>query len=160
MVNEQLTARLSRILLQNQTGMVKEQDVRNLCSSNEEYSQIIPQLVSDFKNLGLSLIRTKFQGDRYFVVTTPGKDSRITPSMYGTMALLIATANEIGNDLDVAKMKKIFKNVWSDVESLITLEYLSLQETKGGEKIEITPIGKGAFKNIMKDLNLKTVSNL
>lgn len=160
MVNEQLIARLSRILLQNQTGMVKEQDIRNLCSSNEEYSQVIPQLVTDFNNLGLSLIRTKFQGDRYYVLTTPGKDSQITPSMYGTMALLIATTNEIGNELKVAEMKQIFKNVWKDVESLVTMEYLAVHDTKDGEKIEITPLGKGAFKNIMKDLNLKMLSTM
>ena len=160
MTNDQLMARLSRILLQNQNGMVKELDIRNLCSSDEEYSQIIPQLVKNFKNLGLSLIRSKFQGDRYYVLTTPGKDSKITPSMYGTMALLIATINEVGNNLKLSEMKQIFKDVWQDIESLLSIEYLALINTKNGEKIEITPLGKGAFKNIMKDLNLKMLSDM
>ncbi len=160
MVNEQLIARLSRILLQNQTGMVKEHDLRNLCASEEEYTQIIPQIVKDFKNLGLSLIRTKFQGERYYVLTTPGKDSKITPSMYGAMALIIATVNEIGNNLLVSELKAIFKNVWSDIESLLSIDYLRIVKTKDGEKIEITPLGKGAFKNIMKDLNLKKLTEL
>ncbi|MHA1646625.1 MAG: hypothetical protein ACTSVL_03540, partial [Promethearchaeota archaeon] len=107
---QELVSKLSRFILQNEQGMIKEQDLRNFCSDDEEFKQIVLNLVKNFKLLGLSLVRTKFEGHRYFVLTIPGKAKNISPSMYGTLGLIFATYNELGNALTYLEMKKIFKD--------------------------------------------------
>ena len=157
MENEILLQQISRLIIQNKKKIVNERDIINLCSDEEEYKKIIPALVQNFKLIGFSLIRTTFQGERYFVLTTPGKDDAISPSMYGTLGLIIALYNEVGRNIELIKIKQIFKELWDEVEELITHNYLQISKDKGTEIITITPIGKAAFKNILKDLNLPKI---
>ena len=157
MENEILLQQISRLIIQNKKKIVKERDIINLCSDDEEYKRIIPVLVQNFKLIGFSLIRTTFQGKRYFVLTTPGKDDAISPSMYGTLGLIIALYNEVGRNIELTKIKQIFKELWDEVEELITHNYLQISKDKGTEIITITPIGKAAFKNILKELNLPKI---
>ena len=157
MANEVLLQQISRLIIQNKKKIVNERDIINLCSNDEEYKEIIPILVQNFKLIGFSLIRTTFQGKRYFVLTTPGKDDIISPSMYGTLGLIIALYNEVGREIELSNIKQIFKELWNEVEELITHNYLQISKDKGSETVSITPIGKAAFKNILKDLNLPKI---
>ena len=110
--NEILLQQISRLIIQNKKKIVNERDIINLCSNEEEYKKMIPVLVQNFKLIGFSLIRTTFQGKRYFVLTTPGKDDIISPSMYGTLGLIISLYNEVGRDIELIKIKQIFKELW------------------------------------------------
>ena len=157
MANEILLQQISRLIIQNKKKIVNERDIINLCSDEEEYKEIIPILVQNFKLIGFSLIRTTFQGKRYFVLTTPGKDDIISPSMYGTLGLIIALYNEVGREIELIKIKQIFKELWDEVEELITHNYLQISQDNGSETLSITPIGKAAFKNILKELNLPKI---
>ena len=109
MENEILLQQISRLIIQNKKKIVSERDIINLCSNEEKYKRIIPVLVQNFKLIGFSLIRTTFQGKRYFVLTTPGKDDVISPSMYGTLGLIIALYNDVVINLELFKIKHIFK---------------------------------------------------
>ena len=155
MVTETNINRLSQFILQNKLGMVREQDLQNLSPSAEEFVQTIPVLIKNFHAIGLSLIRTTFKGEKYFVLTSPGKDPSISPNMYGTLALILATYNEIGSSLPVEQMRKLFQEVWGDVEQLISANYLSADIAGQDEHLLITPLGKAAFKNIVKNLNFR-----
>ena len=75
--------------------------------------------------------------------------------MYGTLALILAFYSEIGSTIELLEMKKIFKDVWQDVEGLVSIDYLKIVKNKEIEKIEITPLAKAAFKNILKEISLK-----
>ena len=155
MVTETNINRLSQFILQNKLGMVREQDLQNLCPSAEEFVQTIPELIKNFHAIGLSLIRTTFKGEKYFVLTSPGKDPLISPNMYGTLALILATYNEIGSSLPIEQIRTLFQEVWGDVEQLISANYLSADTTSQDEHLLITPLGKAAFKNIAKNLNFR-----
>ena len=158
MVTEINISRLSQFILQNKLGMIREQDLQNLCASPEEFVQIIPQLIKNFQAIGLSLARTTFKGEKYFVLTSPGKDSSISPSMYGTLALILTLFNEIGTlttGIPLEQMRKLFHEVWSDVEQLMNANYLQVDPALHEEHLLITPLGKAAFKNIAKNLNFK-----
>ncbi|MHA1474179.1 MAG: hypothetical protein ACTSPA_07105 [Promethearchaeota archaeon] len=157
MENEILLQQISRLIIQNKKKIVNERDIINLCSDEEEYKRIIPILVQNFKLIGFSLIRTTFQGKRFFVLTTPGKDDIISPSMYGTLGLIIALYNDVGREIELSIIKQIFKELWDEVEELITHNYLQITQDKGTDKISITPIGKAAFKNVLKGLNLPKI---
>ncbi|MHA1646336.1 MAG: hypothetical protein ACTSVL_02085, partial [Promethearchaeota archaeon] len=85
------------------------------------------------------------------------KAKNISPSMYGTLGLIFATYNELGNALTYLEMKKIFKDVWDDVELLLQADYLKVIEEKGEKMLYLTPIAKAALKNIGKDLTLKSL---
>jgi hypothetical protein len=155
--NEILLQQISRLIIQNKKKIVNERDIINLCSDEEEYKRIIPVLVHNFKLIGFSLIRTTFQGKRYFVLTTPGKDDIVSPSMYGTLGLIIALYNDVGREIELIKIKQIFKELWDEIEELITHNYLQISKDKGTDILTITPIGKAAFKNILKELNLPKI---
>lgn len=157
MENEILLQQISRLIIQNKKKIVNERDIINLCSDEEEYKRIIPVLVHNFKLIGFSLIRTTFQGKRYFVLTTPGKDDIVSPSMYGTLGLIIALYNDVGREIELIKIKQIFKELWDEIEELITHNYLQISKDKGTDILTITPIGKAAFKNILKELNLPKI---
>ena len=158
MVTETTIHRLSQFILQNKIGMIRQEDLQNLCPSAEEFAQTIPELIKNFQAIGLSLARTSFKGEKYFVLTSPGKDPSISPSMYGTLALLFTMATEIGaltTGMLVGQMRKLFKEVWGDVEQLLEANYLQIDSTQKEEFLLITPIGKAAFKNIAKNLSFE-----
>ena len=160
MDNDILTQQLSRLLIQNKKKMINERDIINLCSNEEEYNEVIPILVKNFKLIGFSLIRTTYQGNRYLVLTSAGKDDKISPSMYGVLGLIIALYNEIGHDIEITKIKNIFSDLWDDIEELMSQNYLEIINNRGMDILAITPIGKAAFKNILKDLNLPTLLSI
>jgi hypothetical protein len=159
-MSEEKIQLFSRILLENNAKMSREQDLKNLCESEEEYEGIIPELVKRFTSLGLSLVRTQFHGERYYVLTTPGKDDLMTPNMYATLGLLIALYNDLGADIPYSQVQDIFKEVWTDIEALIKVNYLEHTVNHERDILEITPLGKGAFKNVIKSLELKEFLNL
>jgi hypothetical protein len=152
---------LSRILLLNEKKMAREQDLTNLAGTVEELEELIPELTNRFNGLGLSLVRTKFQGERYYVLTAPGKDEKLSPKMYGTLAILIATFNDLGSDLPVQELKPIFNELWDEVEQLKTMNYLMQWINDGIEVLTATPLGKIRFKkNVLTyQFRRKIVSN-
>lgn len=157
---DEIITQLSRLLLLNEKRMAREQDLVNLTGSVDILEEIIPELTTRFHSLGLSLVRTKFQGDRYYVLTAPGKDEKISPKMYGTLAILIATFNDLGSELSVQELKQIFEEIWEEIEQLITMNYLIQYSNNGVECLTVTPLGKAVFKNISKELDLKKIFTL
>ena len=155
MSNQELVMKLSRLILQNPQRMIKEQDIQNFCTNTDEYQQVVGDLVANFKKIGFTLSRSAFQKDRYFVLTAPGKDDVISPSMYGALALIIATLNEFGTDLEFDEAQGLFKEVWGEVEQLVGAQYLAIVEENGKPMLVVTPIGKAAFRTMLKDLRLK-----
>jgi hypothetical protein len=78
--------------------------------------------------------------------------------MYGTLALILTMFQEIGvtaTGMPLGQMRKLFQEVWGDVEQLISANYLQLDSAQKEEYLFITPIGKAAFKNIAKNLKFK-----
>jgi len=140
--------------------MIKEQELINFCESEEEFKKVIKQIVKNFEDLGLSLVRTTYKNKKYYVLTKPGKDSKISPSMYGILAMLISTYNELGADIPLVKIKQIFRNVWDDIDLLIEEGYLNINQKRGEEHLVITPLAKASFKDIIKDLDLKRIMEM
>lgn len=147
--------RFSRLLLENPNQMTKEQDLKNLCENEDEFDEILPEIVARFNKLGISLVRTVFHQEKYFVLTSPGKDDKVSPSMYGILGLLAATFNSLGANLSLNQLKDLFHEVWNDIEQLVTVHYLEIVSNGTTETLEITPIGKAALKNILKGFDLK-----
>jgi len=152
---EEVIRNITRIILTNPQKMIREEDIRNLCK-DFEFNNIISKVYLDLKKVGFELITSKFLDQNYYILTSYGKDDNITPSQYGTLALILALSKEVDENIKLNDLKEIFGNVWnSDIKFLIDNDYIREFENLG--IIKITPLGKALLKNIVQDLQLKSL---
>ena len=157
---DEISRKITKVILTNQQKMVREEDIRNLCEGSN-FDQIIKIVYNNLKNVGFELITTKFLDQKYFVLTSDGKDDNISPSSYGTLALILALSIEVDENLKVSDLKELFSEVWSsDVEYLILNDYLRKLSIENLEFIKVTPLGKATLKNIIQNLNLKSLIDI
>lgn len=154
---EEAVKNITKIILTSPQKMIREEDLRNL-SKNFDFEQIISTVYLNLKKIGFEFIKSNFLDQTFYVLTSEGKDDSITPSQYGTLALILALSKEVDENIKINDLKEIFKEVWAaDVEFLIENDYLRKIEEL--DIIKITPLGKAILKNIIQDLNLKNLLN-
>ncbi|MFX0073157.1 MAG: hypothetical protein ACFFAO_18925 [Candidatus Hermodarchaeota archaeon] len=148
---------ITKIILTNQQKMIREEDIKNLCDKFD-FEEIINNVYGNLQKVGFELITTKFLEQKYYVLTTEGKDDNITPSQYGTLALILALSKEIDENIKLSDLKEIFSDVWeSDVEFLISQDYLRKIDIEGLDIVKVTPLGKAIMKNVIENLQLKNL---
>lgn len=153
----QIVRKITKLILTNQQKMLRDEDLKNLCEGSN-FDQIINEVYLNLKKVGFELITTKFLDQKYFVLTSEGKDDNITPSQYGTLALIVALSKEVDENIKVDDLKEIFSEVWtSDVKFLIENDYLRKISIGDLELVKITPLGKAALKNIIQNIQLKNL---
>jgi len=152
---DEVVKNIAKIVLTSPQKMIREEDLR-IISKDFEFEEIISAVYLNLKNIGFEFIKSKFLDQVYYVLTSEGKDDSITPSQYGTLALILALSKELDENLEINDLEEIFKVVWtSDVEFLIKNDYLRRFEDQN--ILRITPLGKALLKNILKDLDLKNL---
>ena len=152
---EEIVKNIAKIILTSPQKMIREEDLLIL-TKNLDFEQVISAVYSSLRNVGFEFIKSKFLDQNYYILTSEGKDDRVTPSQYGTLVLILALSKELDDNLDLNDLKDIFKEVWNtDMKFLIENDYLR----KIGDQnlLRITPLGKALLKNIIKDLELKTL---
>ena len=149
---------ITKLILTNKQKVTREEDLRNL-SKDFNFDEIMSEVYVSLKNVGFDLIKTKFMDQQFYILTSDGKDDKISPSHYGTLALIIALSKEIDENIKINDLKEIFNESWStDIQSLIQNDYLRRFDELG--IVKVTPLGKAVMKNIIKDLNLKDLLNI
>ena len=152
---EEVVRNIAKIILTSPQKMIREEDLRIL-SKNFEFEEIISAVYLNLQNNGFEFIKSKFLDQVYYVLTSEGKDDNVTPSQYGTLALILALSKEIDENLEIKDLEEIFEEVWtSDVEFLIKNDYLRKFEDQN--ILRVTPLGKALLKNILQDLDLKNL---
>ena len=152
---KEVVKNIAKIVLTSPQKMIREEDLR-IISKDFEFEEIISTVYLNLKNIGFEFIKSKFLDQIYYVLTSEGKDDSITPSQYGTLALILALSKEIDENLEINDLEEIFKVVWtSDVEFLIKNDYLRRFEDQN--ILRITPVGKALLKNVLQDLDLKNL---
>jgi len=152
---EEIVKNIAKIVLTSPQKMIREEDLLIL-TKNLDFEQVISAVYSNLKNVGFEFIKSKFLDQNYYVLTSEGKDDRVTPSQYGTLVLILALSKELDDNLDMNDLKDIFKEVWStDMKFLIENDYLRKIEDQN--ILKITPLGKALLKNIIKDIELKNL---
>ncbi len=155
---EAIIKNITKLILTNQQKMIREEDIKNLCDNSLDFAQIISSVYENLKKIGFDLITTKFLDNKYYVLTSEGKDDDLTPSQYGTLALILALSKELDENLKLNDLKELFTDVWaSDVENLIQKDFLRKIKIENIELVKVTPLGKAIMKNIIQDLNLKNL---
>ncbi|MHA1282832.1 MAG: hypothetical protein ACTSQP_10040 [Promethearchaeota archaeon] len=154
---QKVVKNICRIILKNKTKMIREEDIKNMCE-NYDFNDVISEVYNRLNDVGFELIATNFLEQKYYVLTSEGKDDEITPSQYGTLATILAMSKEIDENLKLDDIKEIFSELWdSDVKFLIEKDYLRKINVNGLDIIKVTPLGKALLKNIIKDLNIKNI---
>jgi len=152
---EDIVKNIAKIILTSPQKMIREEDLLIL-TKNLDFEQVISAVYSNLKNVGFEFIKSRFLGQNYYILTSEGKDDRVTPSQYGTLALILALSKELDENLDISDLKDIFKEVWNtDVKFLIENDYI--RKIDDQNILKITPLGKALLKNIIKDIELKNL---
>ena len=152
---------IAKLILSNKKKMIKEDDLIRLYdkSTKSDFDEIFNDLCEQFNKLGFELIKTEFQGNYYYVLTSEGKDDNITPSQYGSLALIAALSKEVNENIKVDELKEIFKDQWnSDIKLLIDYDYL--RKIDNLEIVKITPIGKAILKEILPNLSIDSLLDI
>lgn len=152
---EEIVKIIAKIVLTSPQKMIREEDLLIL-TKNLDFEQVISAVYSNLKNVGFEFIKSRFLDQNYYILTSEGKDDRVTPSQYGTLALILALSKELDENLDLNDLKDIFKEVWNtDMKFLIENDYL--RKINDQNILRITPLGKALLKNIIKDIELKNL---
>ena len=152
---EDVVKNIAKIVLTSPQKMIREEDLRIL-SRNFEFEEIISAVYLYLQNVGFEFIKSVFLDQIFYVLTSEGKDDSVTPSQYGTLALILALSKEIDENLEIKDLEEIFKEVWtSDVEFLIKKDYLRRFDDQ--KILRVTPLGKALLKNILQNLDLKNL---
>ena len=152
---EEIVKNIAKIVITSPQKMIREEDLLIL-TKNLDFEQVISAVYVNLKNVGFEFIKSRFLDQNYYILTSEGKDDRVTPSQYGTLALILALSKELDENLDLNDLKDIFKEVWNtDMKFLIENDYLRKIEDQN--ILKITPLGKALLKNIIKDIELKNL---
>ena len=149
---------ITKLILTNKQKVTREEDLRNL-SEDFNFDEVMSEVYVSLKNIGFDLIKTKFMEKFFYILTSDGKDDNISPSHYGTLALIIALSKEIDENIKINDLKEIFTESWAtDIQFLIQNDYLRKFDELG--IVKVAPLGKAVMKNIFKDLNLRDLLNV
>ena len=152
---EAVVKNIAKIIITSPQKMIREEDLMIL-TKNLDFEQVISAVYSNLRNVGFEFIKSRFLDQNYYILTSEGKDDRVTPSQYGTLVLILALSKELDDNLDLNDLKDIFKEVWNtDMKFLIDNDYLRKIEDQN--ILKITPLGKALLKNIIKDIDLKNL---
>ena len=158
---EEFVKRIATLILTNQQKMIREADLKNLYDRplDLDFDSIFNDAHELLNKVGFELIKTKFQDQIYYVLTSDGKDDNITPSQYGILALIIALSKEVDENIKIEDMKEIFDELWAtDVQFLIDNDYLRKFDELG--IIKVAPLGKAIMKNVVREMQLKNLLDL
>ena len=95
---DEIVKNIAKIVLTSPQKMIREEDLR-IISKDFEFEEIISAVYLNLKNIGFEFIKSKFLDQVYYVLTSEGKDDSITPSQYGTLALILALSKELDENL-------------------------------------------------------------
>ena len=155
---EEVVRKITKIILTNPQKMIREEDLKNL-SKDLNFDIIMSEIYMNLQNIGFELIKTTFLEQKYYILTSGGKDDNVTPSQYGTLALILALSKEVDENVKIEDLKQIFAEIWdTDIQFLIDNDYLRKFEELG--IIKVAPLGKAIMKNIIGDINLKNLLEL
>jgi hypothetical protein len=146
---------ITKIILTNPQKMIREDDLKNL-SKGFDFETVMSDIYVKLQTIGFELIKTTFLEQKFYILTSDGKDDNVTPSQYGTLALIVALSKEVDENIKIEDLKDIFADTWdNDIQFLIDNDYLRVFEELG--IIKVAPLGKAIMKNIIGDIQLKNL---
>lgn len=138
-------------LLQSKSELIPEEEIEKLFSSPESYQNVLRQIGSKLAEIGLELIRTTFEGKKYFILGISSNTSPIPDDLLGVLIFVTAYLKEHDEKAPQDQFETIFAEVLADVEQLIKQGYVLKKE----ESYILHPRTKVLLKNIYKNLEFQ-----
>lgn len=157
---EKKIKKISQLLIESPEHMVKEKDLILFVQDSNLFEEIMGDLVIRFEKIGYDIIKTKFMNENIYLLATEGMDKKLTPQMYGILAIIIGLNKDIGTELKFSDAKTIFSDVWNEIEFLIENKYLSEIKIENESYLITSPISKVLFKNFINDISFEKISEI
>ncbi len=138
-------------LFQSKTDLISEEELEKTFPSLETYQSALKQIGKKFEELGLELIRTTFEGKKYFIIGIQSKTAPIPEDLLGVLIFIAAYLKENNELVPRNQFENVFADVLPDVEQLVTLGYIQKKE----ENYILHPRTKILLKNIYKNLDFQ-----
>ncbi len=138
-------------LLQSKSDLISEEGIEKLFPNPETYQNILKQIGQKLAELGLELIRTTFEGKKYFVLGLLSKISPIPEDLLGVLIFVAAYLKDHDEKVPQDQFENIFADVMADVEQLVNQGYVLKKE----ESYVLHPRTKVLLKNIYKNLEFQ-----
>ena len=74
---EETVKNIAKIVLTSPQKMIREEDLRIL-SKTFEFEEILSAVYLNLQNIGFEFIKSKFLDQVYYVLTSEGKDDKVT----------------------------------------------------------------------------------
>ncbi len=139
------------MLLQSNSDLISEEMIEKLFPNPETYQNVLKQIGPKLAELGLELIRTTFEGKKYFILGMQSKTLPITEDLLGVLIFVAAYLKEHDEKVPQDQFENIFADVMADVEQLIGQGYVLKKE----ENYVLHPRTKVLLKNIYKNLEFQ-----
>ncbi len=156
---ERKIKKISKIMLESSNRMTKEKDLLIYIQDEDLFEELIGDLNSRFENIGYEIIKTSFLNENYYILSSDGIDSSLTPQMYGALAIIIGLNKEMNSNLTIEESKEIFSNIWEEIEFLKENKYLVQYSIDNTDFLIPTPIAKVLFKNFISELEIGKIMN-
>lgn len=157
---EKKIKKISQLLIETPEHIVKEKDLILFVQDSNVLEEIMSDLVIRFEKIGYEIIKTRFMNDVIYLLATEGIDKKLTPQMYGILAIIIGLNKDIGSELKTSDAKNIFTDVWSEVEFLIENKYLNELKIENESYLVTSPMSKVLFKNFINDISFEKISEI
>jgi len=139
------------ILFQSESDLISEEALEKIFPSSEAYQNVLKQIGAKLSDIGLELIRTSFEGKKYFLLGLQSKISPIAEDLLGVLIFVAAYLKEHEETVPRDQFETIFADVLPDVEQLVTKGYVLKKE----ESYVLHPRTKVLLKNVYKNLDFQ-----
>jgi len=140
-----------KALLDSSDGVVLEETLQNLFSSEEAFNSTMQGIAPKLAELGFELIRTTFEGRRVYILGSQSNKMPVSDELLGVLIFTTAYLKENGETVPVDQFEELFAEVLPEIEELCTQGYLVKKE----EQYVLHPRTKVLLKNIYKGLDFQ-----
>jgi hypothetical protein len=154
---EKKIKKISQLLIENPERMIKEKDLITFVQDANVLEEMISDLVSRFEKIGYDILKTRFINDTFYLLTTEGIDKKLTPQMYGILALIIGLSKELGKEMKISDAQNIFSEIWDEANFLIENKYLNEIKMENDTYLVAGPIAKAVFKNFINEISFEKI---
>ncbi len=142
---------LIRKLLQSKSDLISEEELEKMFPNPETFQNVLKQIGTKLGDLGLELIRTTFEGKKYFILGMQTDSSPIPEDLLGILIFAAAFLKEHNEIVPRDQFENIFGEFLPDIEQLVGQGYLFKKE----DSYVLHPRTKVLLKNIYKNLDFQ-----
>ena len=147
----ELQKNIIRKLLQSKSELISEEIIAKLIPNSQNYQDVLSQIGLKLAELGIELIRTTFEGKKYFMLGIQSDSSPIPEDLLGVLIFITAYLKEHNEKASQDQFESIFSDVIEEVNQLVKMGYI----LKTDQNYILHPRTKVLLKTIYRTLEFE-----